>query len=117
MLKFFREDWQFILLVIMWVLVAVYTGPVIYAFLPLSVFFMKSRDMWAEMVFGFLIILVLSDITPFFERMYIIKSAKNMYIVALALIFILERHRFVPFSQVFTIFLPFFIYSVFPLVF
>src|SRR5436190_19699205 len=114
MLRFFREDWQFIALVIMWVLVAVYTGPVIFAFLPLSVFFMKSREMWAEVVFGLLIILVLSDITPYFFHMQIIKSAKNTYIVALSIIFLLERYRFVPFSQVFNIFLPFFIYSLFP---
>jgi len=117
MLRFLRDDWQFILLVALWVAVAVYLGPVIFAFLPLTVFFMKSREMWAEMMFGFLIILVLSDITPFYNRMQVIKSAKNMYIVALALIFILERQRFVPFSQVFTIFLPFFIFSLIPLVF
>ncbi|MEO8590196.1 MAG: O-antigen ligase family protein [Flavobacteriales bacterium] len=117
MLKFLREDWQFIALVFLWVAVAVFTGPIIYAFLPLSVFFMKSRDMWAELVFGFLIILVLSDITGEFVHMRVFKSAKNMYIAALAIIFLLERQRFVPFSQVFTIFLPFFIYSLFPLVF
>lgn len=117
MLKYLRDELQFILLVVLWVLVAVYTGPLIFAFLPLTVFLMKSREMWAEVIMGLLIILVLSDITPYFFRMQIIKDAKNAYIIALSIIFLLERQRFLPFSQVFTIFLPFFIYSLFPLVF
>lgn len=42
MLKYFRDEMQFILLVILWVLVAVYTGPLIFAFLPLTVFLMTG---------------------------------------------------------------------------
>lgn len=117
MLNFLRDELQFFLLVILWVVVGAYAGPLLFAVLPLSVFLMKSRGLWADVIFGFLIILVLSDMTPFFTRMMVIKNAKNAYIVALAMIFMLERYRFVPFSRVFNIFLPFFLYSLFPLVF
>lgn len=117
MLTFFRQHWQFILLVLLYVLIGIYAKMLLYAFMPLSVFFMKSRHMWADMIFGMLIVLVLSDITPWFFKMQVFKGAKNTYIVALAAIFLLERWRFIPFSQVFNIFLPFFVYSFFPLVF
>lgn len=117
MLNFLRDELQFIALILIWVLVGIYGGPILFGVLPLSVFLIKSREMWAEMLFGFIIILVLSDMTPLLTPMMIIKSAKNTYIVALTLIFFLERYRFAPFSRLFNIFLPFFIYSLFPLVF
>ncbi len=104
-------------LVVIFVVVGVYARPLLFVLMPLSVFFLKSRDLWADMVFGLLIVLVLSDITPWFFSMQVFKGAKNTYIVALSIIFLLERYRFVPFSQVFNIFLPFFVYSFFPLVF
>ncbi|MEZ4756837.1 MAG: O-antigen ligase family protein [Flavobacteriales bacterium] len=117
MLNFLRDELQFIALILIWVVVGIFGGPILFAVLPLSVFLIKSREMWAEMLFGFIIILVLSDMTPLLTPMMIIKSAKNTYIVALTLIFFLERYRFAPFSRLFNIFLPFFIYSLFPLVF
>lgn len=117
MRDYFARNYQLYLLALLYIVVGVYAKPFLYVLMPLSVFFLKSRDLWADMIFGLLITLVLSDITPWFFKMQVFKGAKNMYITALALIFLLERHRFVPFSQVFRIFLPFFIYSIFPLVF
>ncbi|MBK9512810.1 MAG: O-antigen ligase family protein [Flavobacteriales bacterium] len=117
MLTYLRDSLQFFLLIIVWVVVGAYAGPLLFALLPLSVFLMKSRGLWADVIFGFLIILVLSDMTPFFTRMKVVKDAKNTYIVALTLIFALERYRFFPYSRLFNIFLPFFLYSLFPLVF
>ena len=51
-----------ILLVLLYVVVGVYAKPLLFALMPLSVFFLKSRDLWADMIFGLLIVLVLSDI-------------------------------------------------------
>ena len=117
MLTYLRDSLQFFLLIIVWVVVGIYTGPLLFVVLPLTVFLLKSREMWAEMVFGFLMILVLSDMTPLLTSMKVVKDAKNTYIVALTLIFALERYRFFPYSRLFNIFLPFFLYSLFPLVF
>ncbi|HRH69303.1 MAG TPA: O-antigen ligase family protein [Flavobacteriales bacterium] len=117
MVTYLLRNYQLFLLVILYVVVGVYARPLLFALMPLSVFFMKSRNLWGDMLFGMIIVLVLSDITPWFFSMQVFKSAKNTYISALALIFLLERYRFVPFSQVFNIFLPFFVYSIFPLVF
>ncbi|MBL7950697.1 MAG: O-antigen ligase family protein [Flavobacteriales bacterium] len=117
MLSYLARSWQFILLILLYVVVGIYARPLLFVVMPLSVFLMKSRDLWPDMIFGFIIVLVLSDMTPWFFKMQVFKTAKNTYIIALALIFLLERYRFVPFSKVFNVFLPFFVYSVFPLVF
>lgn len=117
MLNYFLRSYQFYVLIIIFVLVGIFARPLLFVVMPLSVLFMKSRDLWADMIFGFIIVLVLSDITPEFQRMQVFKGAKNTYISVLALVFLLERYRFVPFAQVFNVFLPFFLYSIFPLVF
>ena len=117
MLRYILRNYQFYLMVILYVIIGVYGGPALFIFLPLSVFFMKSRELWGDMLFGLIIVLVLSDLTPWFFSMQIFKGAKNTYISALALIFFLERYRFVPFSKVFNVFFPFFVYSFFPLIF
>lgn len=117
MREFFSRNYQLVILILIYILVGVYARPLLYVLMPFSVFFIKSRDLWPDMIFGLIMVLVLSDITPWFFKMQVFKGAKNTYITALSVIFLLERYRFVPFSKVFNVFLPFFIYSFFPLIF
>jgi O-antigen ligase len=118
MLDFLRDELQFLLLILLWVGVAIYGGPLLFAVLPLSVFLMRSKELWAEMVFGFIVILVLSDMEKdMFPEMRIVKTAKNTYLLSLAAILIIDQKKFLPSSKIFIIFLPFFIYSIFPMVF
>lgn len=117
MLTFLRSESWFLFLVLTWVVVAFYLGPITYAFLPLSLLLLKSRDRSVELILGFLIVLVLSDIHKDVWRQNIFSSAKNIYIVLLAMFVFLERQRFSPMAGIFGIFLPFFIYSIFPLFF
>jgi hypothetical protein len=118
MLDFLRDELQFLLLILLWVGVALYGGPLLFVVLPLSVFLMRSKELWAEMVFGFIIILVLSDMEKdMFSGMRVIKSAKNTYLISLATILIIDQKKFFPSSGIFTIFLPFFAYSFFPILF
>jgi len=113
-----RDEYQFLALAMIWILAAVYASPIVFALLPLSVFFIRSREMWPEMFFGFLLVLVLSDVAKdAFVSMNVFKSAKNIYIVVLAVIFFLHREHFAPYARVFDIFLPFFLFSIIPLVF
>ncbi len=118
MLRMLREEYQFVALAIIWVLAAVYAGPIVFALLPLSVLFIRTREMWPEMFFGFLLVLVFSDVAKdAFVSMNVFKSAKNTYILVLALVFFLHRDHFQPYARVFNLFLPFFLFSIFPLVF
>ncbi len=118
MLTFLRSHWQLILVMLVWLVTGFYLQQAVFALLPLSVFYFKSRDLWAEILFGMLIVLIFSDMEhDMFPRMIVFKSAKNLYVLAVAFFLFTETYRFNPLSNVFRIFLPFFIYSVFPLVF
>ncbi len=118
MRDFLRDELQFLLLILFWVGVALYGGPLLFVVLPLSVFLMRSKELWAEMLFGFIIILVLSDMQKEdFSGIRIIKSAKNTYLLALASILIIDQKKFLPTSKIFNIFIPFFAYIFFPLIF
>jgi O-antigen ligase len=118
MISFLRGHFQLILVILVWLSVGYFYQGAVLALLPLSVFFFKSRELWPEILFGMLIIFVFSDMEhDMFPRMKVFKSAKNLYVVAVAVIFLLETYRYQPPSGVFKIFLPFFLYSIFPLVF
>ena len=117
MLTYLRSEYAFLGLVLLWVLVSRMLGPVTYAFLPLTLLGLRSRDRYADLIMGFIIILVLSDVNKFVWRDNVFRNAKNIYMVLLFLFLLMERDKFVPLSNVFKLFLPFFLYSIFPLVF
>jgi O-antigen ligase len=116
MMDYLRDELQFLVVVAMWVLVGIFLGPVAFAFIPLTLLAFKSRDMWSEMLMGMLLILVLSDVNKEMVSMRIFKDVKEVYVVVLAMFLVLEQKRFAPFPGVFTLFLPFFVYSLFPLI-
>lgn len=115
MKAYLRENSTLMSVIFVWFITALLAGPLLYLMLPATVFLFRSRDMWADMLFGFIIVLVASDIDKGITAMRVVKGAKLGYILALALIFILERNRFAPFARVWMLFIPFFIYSVFPI--
>ncbi|MFZ1692949.1 MAG: O-antigen ligase family protein [Flavobacteriales bacterium] len=118
MVAFLRGHWQLILVILIWVATGYFLQQAVFALLPLSVFFFKSRDLWPEILLGMIIMLVISDIQKdMFLKFIVFKSAKNLYVLAVALILLSEMRRFTPLSSVFNVFLPFFLYSLFPLVF
>jgi O-antigen ligase len=118
MLQMIRDEYQFLAMGLFWVAATILAGPIVFALLPLSVLFMRSREMWPEMFFGFILVLVLSDMAKdAFVSFNVFKGAKNTYIVVLALVFFLHREHFAPYARVFDLFLPFFLFSIFPLVF
>lgn len=118
MVKFLRHHWQLMFVMFVWLAVGYFMQSAVFLLLPLSVVYFKSRDLWPEILMGLLIVLIFSDIEKdMFTRMMVFKDAKDFYVLAVAGLLILELNRFAPVSQVFAIFLPFFIYSLFPLVF
>jgi len=118
MVKFIRDHWQLVLVMCVWLAVGIVYQQAVYALLPLSVFYFKSRDLWPELLFGMLLVLVLSDMEKdMFPVMLVFKDAKNFYILAVAMLLMIELRRFAPLSSVFNIFLPFFLYCLVPLVF
>ena len=118
MVKFIRDHWQLVLVMCVWLAVGIVYQQAVYALLPLSVFYFKSRDLWPELLFGMLLVLVLSDMEKdMFPVMRVFKDAKNFYVLAISMLLLIELRRFAPLSSVFNIFLPFFLYCLVPLVF
>ncbi|MBK7945540.1 MAG: O-antigen ligase family protein [Flavobacteriales bacterium] len=118
MLSFLRSHYQLILVILVWLTVGYFYQAAVLLLLPLSVLFFKSRELWPEILFGMLIIFVFSDMEhDMFLRMIVFKKAKNFYVITVALIFMLETYRYQPLSGVFKVFMPFFIFSLFPLLF
>lgn len=113
---FFREHSQVLVLILLWAATVVLVGPLLYIVLPASVFFLRSRDQWPDMIFGFLIILVWSDMTPDIFPFRVVKTAKYTYIIALAIIFFMEMARMQPLAGVSKIFAPFLVFAFFPIV-
>lgn len=117
MLRFLWDEFQFLLVIGLWTVTAIVAGPVVYGLLPLSVLLLKQKDQWPEMIFGFILVLVFSDLSLQYEHMAVFKGAKNTYILALALVFFTQRRSIGGMAGIFRLFLPFFLYSLFPLLF
>lgn len=115
MIEHIRAHGQLFAIIIMWVVVTLYGGILIYAVLPISVLMMRARDQYVHIFFGFLMILILSDLDPMFVAMRKIKTAKHAMMVAVSLVVLMDRQKMSPLSAVFAVFLPFFAYSILPL--
>lgn len=115
MKQFLRQHYPLLVFIFIWVMVAAYAGILLYALLPISVFLMRRRDMWQDILFGLLICLVLSDMNMDIQEMLVMKTAKYTYIIALGLILLMEQMRMRPMAKVFGIFLPFFVYAFLPI--
>jgi hypothetical protein len=97
-------------LFVVWVIIGAYGGPVIFGVIPLTIFLLRNKGMYEELLIGYLFILVISDSKePIFE---FAKNAKNIYISVLALILLIDSETFRPFNKLYKIFLPFFIIAI-----
>lgn len=99
-----------------WVLTAFYFGPnAAYVVAGISVVMLAVKKRYFELLLGFFFILLLSDNLD--ERLMFAKNFKNFYILLMALTVLSERDKFKPFSNIFSMFIPFFILAVFALQF
>ena len=117
MITFLRDELKFVGMVLFWVLSGLYLGPLAYILIPITILLFRSREEWSSLFMGLLIVLVLSDVNKAVLGMRVFKSVKEAYLVLAALFLFMDSHRFQPFSRIFPLFLPFFVYAVFPLVF
>lgn len=116
MRAFLRDHFQLFGLILVWLATTLFVGPLLYLVLPVSVFLMHRKEMWPDMLFGFIIVLVVSDMDPAIKTMHVVKTAKYTYIVALSLIFLMDQARMQPHASVFRVFMPFFVFALLPIV-
>ncbi|HMN04864.1 MAG TPA: hypothetical protein PKD45_03985 [Flavobacteriales bacterium] len=116
MWRFLRENSYTVGFLILWLVVAKYAALLMYVLLPLGVILLRRIDRWQDILFGFIMVLVLSDAGLEFPGMLVFKSAKSTYILVLALILFVDQARMYPLARLFTLFLPFFFYAMFPII-
>jgi O-antigen ligase len=93
-----------------WLVVGMLGGPLIYILLPLTIFLLAKKGFYEELFIGYIFILVISDSSV--ESLYFAKSAKNIYISALAILVLFDSKNFQPFNNLYKIFIPFFVIAV-----
>jgi O-antigen ligase len=109
--EYYQENVQLYAILVFWLIIGMYGGPLIYAVLPLLLILMKRKGMYEEMFIGFFLVLILSD--SYEHHLLFAKSAKNIYISALAVFFLFDRKVFYPFNPIYKLFIPFFLVSLY----
>lgn len=115
MLKFLRENIQFIFILLIWLAAGAFGSIFAFAVIPIFLFLLFSSDRYQELFLGFLFMLILSDsLIPSLE---FAKSFKNMHIILFAFFFFLKHREFAPVNKLFVLFIPYFIIALFCLIF
>lgn len=114
MTEVIRNNVQLWGIMLLWVLSGIYGGPAAYGVVMLSIVLFWRRGMYAELLLGFWFILIMSDSLEY--QMAWAKTLKNLYIVALAGILIVDRKQFAPFNGIYKKFIPFFIVAIVALI-
>jgi O-antigen ligase len=109
--RFLKERLQFVLLALSWVIVGIYMGPVIYAYLPLCIILFKRKGMYFELFFGFLLLLVLCDSRH--PEMRWTVNLKEAYILFLAAFLFFDNKNFGKFEGFYIRFVPFILVALY----
>nr|MBA3283665.1 O-antigen ligase family protein [Nitrosopumilus sp.] len=115
MLEYYRENLHLYLLFTLWIVVGALGGPVILGLLPITMFLMRKKGMYEELLIGYLFILVLSDSQE--ALLGFAKNVKSVYLPVLALFLIFDKENFQPLNKLYKIFIPFFAISIFTMSF
>ncbi len=105
MLRFLAENKGAILLFLAWFAIGRFSAPVFYVIASLSLIILWRKLMFLELLMGFLFILILSDTIN--STTDFAKAFKNVYIVSLAAIAVIERKRFPKINRIYLYFIPF----------
>lgn len=115
MLQFLRSEKQFLFVLLFWSVVGVLFAPLTWVVIPVTLMLFQRKKMYAEMLMGFFVTLILSD-----SRQYSFHYAgdiKDIYLLLLAFFFFTDKQTFAPAERLFFRFLPFIIIAFFFLLF
>ncbi|MFT6996437.1 MAG: O-antigen ligase [Cryomorphaceae bacterium] len=105
MLRFLSENKGAILLFLAWFVIGRISAPAFYVVASVSIILLWRKFMFLELLLGFLFVLILSDTIN--STTDFAKSFKNIYILALTAIAVIERNRFPKINRIYLYFIPF----------
>jgi len=88
-------------------MVGVFMGPVVYFYVPVTLFFLKSGNKYMEILLGFFLILTISDSRS--ENLRFAVITKEVYVIMMAIFLLIDLKSFRPFNRFFVRFIPFFL--------
>ena len=111
LVSYIRENLQFTILILLWVLAGSTTGPAAIGLIGASILLLTARGNFAEILIGFWFVLMFSDSR--LDALQFAQTFKKVFIVLLLVVFFLQRKVLVTEKNVvFSLFLPFFIWSL-----
>ncbi len=113
MTDYIKHNWQFIILVILWVVSGIYGGPSYYALIPASLLWLRFQNRTSEILFGLLVITVLSD--HWEEHLQWASKIKDIYLLIMTGFLFLNSQAFSYRNMVVTAFIPYLIWIFVPL--
>ncbi|MCO5273487.1 MAG: O-antigen ligase family protein [Flavobacteriales bacterium] len=116
MRQFLREHYQLVAFILLWIFLAARVPWLLYGILPIGIFLLRRADRWQDILFSFIMVLVLSDMLRGLPGMRVMAGAKGVVALALGLVVLVDQVRMQPMARLFYIFLPFFAYAFFPII-
>lgn len=116
-IDFLGAQRNFLLMIAFWLASSTVAQVLAFAVVPVTLFVNILRNNWAYAVFGLLFCLVFSDGPEYIYGLGAYQQVKLFYISAMAVMIVKDLNEFRPISQVFSVFIPFFIYAYVPAIF
>ena len=111
MLYYFRENIQLYLILFVWIIIGMISPILSYLIIPATLLLMYKKEMYEELLIGFLFILILSDSLE--DSLVFAKNVKNIYVSLLAVFILFDSEKFQPINKLYSIFIPFFLFTFF----
>ena len=115
MLNSVKENIQFLLILVSWLIAGAFGGLAAYIIIPAFLFLLLMNERYQELFLGFLFILIISDnLEP---AMGFAKGFKNLHILLFSLFFFARFKDFKTVNRLFVLFIPYFIVAIFCLLY
>jgi len=115
MVEYLKNNVQFFIVMLLWLFVGRYAGPLHYFLIPVTVILFKRNNLYIELFLGFWFILILSDNLSY--SWLFAKKIKDIYFLIIAGLFLLDIKNFYPLNDLFKRFIPFFIIALISLIY
>lgn len=102
-----KNNFQLVLLLLAWLIMGAYAGPIVILFIPLTILLLYLNNKIPEIFFGFLFVLVISDNLE--EPMMFAKSFKNIYILIFSSLILINLENIINKITIYLYFVPYFI--------
>jgi O-antigen ligase len=109
MLDFIKTNARLVIMLMVWVFFGMIQADLAALVVAATVVLLKKKEMYKELVIGFLFVLIMSDNRQSFASFAI--GAKNLYIVLMAAFYFLDRKSFAFRNDYFKPFIPFFLFG------